>query len=299
MTNPLPITWPRDGLVPAVIQESTSGDVLMVGFMNETALEQTRATGFVHFWSRSRNSLWKKGETSSHVQRVLNIFINCEENSLLIEVDQTGAVCHEGYATCYYRRLEDDNSLQTVRSRIFDPLDVYTPSGGTAAITALWWGAYEFLREQAVTVQSATSRTLHGNITVVSRIQEELAELAGVLDGTHIHLNQHDDTLLEASQVYYWTAVEAIRTHLTHHDVRPDRALDQVPTITEPATAATLLRGMAARLDSEKLTGPIAHEVMSLVAMACGTLGIHPLVPVKQDVADLQQRDYLAPYFAT
>jgi phosphoribosyl-AMP cyclohydrolase len=70
MTAPLPITWPEDGLIPAVIQDATSDDVLMVGFMNSTALDQTRSTGFVHFWSRSRGKLWKKGETSGHVQQL-------------------------------------------------------------------------------------------------------------------------------------------------------------------------------------------------------------------------------------
>ncbi len=115
MSQPLPIEWPSDGLIPAVIQDSASHDVLMVGFMNSEALERTRASGFVHFWSRSRQKLWKKGETSGHVQHVRDIFVNCELNSLLIEVEQVGAVCHDGYPTCYYRRLTPENGLETVQ----------------------------------------------------------------------------------------------------------------------------------------------------------------------------------------
>src|SRR5665811_414638 len=126
MTDPIEtIRFGDDELISAAIQDTHSGDLLMVGFMNREALDATRASGYVHFWSRSRGKLWKKGETSGHVQRVEEIRINCELNSLLIEVEQVGAVCHEGYDTCYYRRLEPDGGLTTVRDR---------PDGGQPAI---------------------------------------------------------------------------------------------------------------------------------------------------------------------
>lgn len=296
-----PIVWPEDGLIPAVIKDAGSGDVLMVGFMNETALKQTRESGFVHFWSRSRQKLWKKGETSGHVQRVENIYVNCELNSLLIEVEQTGAVCHDGYPTCYYRRLEADNSLATVHERWFDPMDVYGAQDGVASLTQRWWGGYEFLREHNLESESGTSRALRNLATsVLPRIKDELHELAGVVEGSHVHTTVHDDALLEASQVCYWTAVEAIRSGLTWEDIRPDRALDRSSSEPPPSqpTTASLLRATAEELAPKTFNAAVAHEVFTMVATACLALAIDPLAPIREDLEDLKARDYLTPYFA-
>lgn len=298
MSEPVPIEWPADGLIPAVIQDATSGDVLMVGFMNDIALSHTRETGYVHFWSRSRQKLWKKGETSGHVQQVKDIFVNCDRNSLLIEVDQTGAVCHDGYPTCYYRRLDASNALQTARSRVFDPSDVYGDSSGAVRLTTRWWGAYLYLKDHDLENVSATSRALRSQTSILPRIQDELNELAGVLEGTHVHGNQHDDALLEAGQVCYWVAVEAIRTGITHAMTRPDRALSQVVPGADRLTITTLLQAMARRLAEESFSAPLAHEILSLVASACGSMDIDPIEPIRRDLVELEARDYLAPYFA-
>jgi phosphoribosyl-AMP cyclohydrolase len=299
-TTTLPVTFGPDGLVPAVIQDATTGSVLMVGFMNDTALAETRATGFVHFWSRSRQTLWKKGETSGHVQQVRGIYVNCEQNSLLIDVDQIGAVCHDGYPTCYYRRLEDDNSLQTVRDRWFDPTDVYGGKEGAAGLTARWWRAYEYLRDNDLAGVSGTSRALHHRqATVTPRIADELRELSGVLDGSHVHRNQRDDAMLEAGQVCYWTAVEAVRQGFAWDAVRPDRALDrQADDPMQASTLATLLKATARELEISALDAAKAHDVLSLVATTCGALGILPLDLILRDLEELRSRDYLQPYFA-
>ena len=100
------LKFDRQDLIPTIIQDDATGEVLMVAFMNEEALRLTREIGFTHFFSRSRNAIWRKGEQSGHVQEVRDIFVNCEENSLLIRVVQHGdAACHEGYRSCFYRRL--------------------------------------------------------------------------------------------------------------------------------------------------------------------------------------------------
>src|SRR6266581_3664337 len=120
------LKFDRQGLIPTVIQDDTTGEVLMVAFMNEEALNLTRDMGYTHFFSRSRNAIWRKGEQSGNVQEVRDIFVNCEENSLLIRVKQHGiAACHEGYRSCYYRRLLQDGSYETVAEPIFDPDSVY------------------------------------------------------------------------------------------------------------------------------------------------------------------------------
>src|SRR6266516_6587684 len=114
------------GLLPTVIQDDITGEVLMVAFMNQEALRLTRETGYTHFFSRSRNTIWRKGEQSGNEQEVRDIFVNCEENSLLIKVVQHGnAACHMGYHNCYYRRLQPDDTYETVAERLFDPEIVY------------------------------------------------------------------------------------------------------------------------------------------------------------------------------
>lgn len=120
------LKFDRQGLIPVVIQDDATDQVLMVAFMNEAAFQLTRETGYTHLYSRSRNKLWRKGEESGHVQEVCGIFVNCEENSLLLRVIQRGgAACHAGYQSCYYRRLLPDDSYQLIAQRVFDPAVVY------------------------------------------------------------------------------------------------------------------------------------------------------------------------------
>jgi phosphoribosyl-ATP pyrophosphohydrolase/phosphoribosyl-AMP cyclohydrolase len=98
-----------DGLIPAVIQDAASSEVLMVGFMNERALAETRRTGFATFFSRSRNTLWMKGETSGNKLEVVDILVDCDDDTVLVKVKRLGDgnVCHTGERTCFYRRLTD------------------------------------------------------------------------------------------------------------------------------------------------------------------------------------------------
>ena len=96
-----------NGLVPAVVQDVDSGEVLMLGYMNKESLEKTIKTGLATYWSRSRNELWTKGETSGHYQHVQEIRIDCYEDTLLLKVRQDGAACHTGHRSCFYRLLED------------------------------------------------------------------------------------------------------------------------------------------------------------------------------------------------
>jgi phosphoribosyl-AMP cyclohydrolase len=103
------------GLIPAVIQDAGSGSVLMVGYMNQEAVARTISTSRVTFWSRSRQKYWIKGETSGNIQRVIAIYVDCDQDCLLIKVEQTGAACHEGYRSCFFRRAADDGeSLEVI-----------------------------------------------------------------------------------------------------------------------------------------------------------------------------------------
>ncbi len=114
-----------NGLVPVVAQDADSGAVLMLAWMNREAFEETRRTGRACYYSRSRARLWRKGEESGHVQEVREIFIDCDADTILLKVHQVGgAACHEGYASCFFRRVEDDG-LRVIGQRVFDPSKVY------------------------------------------------------------------------------------------------------------------------------------------------------------------------------
>ena len=103
-----------DGLIPAIIQEQTTGRVLMMAWMNRASLEQTIESGQTHFWSRSRRKSWRKGETSGHTQTVKHIAFDCDGDTLLIQVEQIGAACHEGYKSCFFRSVENPSGSYRV-----------------------------------------------------------------------------------------------------------------------------------------------------------------------------------------
>jgi phosphoribosyl-AMP cyclohydrolase len=114
-----------DGLLPAVVQDAASNRVLMVGFMNPEAFEKTVATGFVTFYSRTRNKLWMKGESSGHRLVVKEISTDCDDDTLLIKVEALGpGVCHNGYESCFYKKLDGDQWVES-EPRTYDPNAVY------------------------------------------------------------------------------------------------------------------------------------------------------------------------------
>jgi len=96
------------GLVPAIAQDASSGRVLMMAWMNEEAVQQTLATGFAHYYSRSRKQQWKKGESSGHVQKVLDMYLDCDGDTLLLSIEQTGPACHTNRVSCFFRQRQDD-----------------------------------------------------------------------------------------------------------------------------------------------------------------------------------------------
>ena len=113
------------GMLPAIAQDAATGQVLMLAWMNREAYEETLRTGRACYYSRSRARLWYKGEESGNVQEIREIFIDCDADTILLKVNQIGgAACHEGYASCFYRRL-DGERLQVVGERLFDPKQVY------------------------------------------------------------------------------------------------------------------------------------------------------------------------------
>jgi phosphoribosyl-AMP cyclohydrolase len=127
--EPLPfasaLKWNEEGLIAAIVQDAENGDVLMLAWMDERALWDTLDTGQTHFFSRSRQSHWHKGGTSGHVQRVESIALDCDGDVVLIKVRQIGGACHEGYRSCFFRRVNGQGRLELIAEPIFEPGLVY------------------------------------------------------------------------------------------------------------------------------------------------------------------------------
>ncbi len=115
-----------DGLLPAIAQDWETGEILMLAYMSEEAYNQTLKTGMATYWSRSRQELWVKGLTSGNVQKVKEIRVDCDDDTILVKVEQVGgAACHTGHRSCFYKKIDKDGSAQIVGTPVFDPKEVY------------------------------------------------------------------------------------------------------------------------------------------------------------------------------
>ena len=349
------LKFDRQELIPAVIQDDITGDVLMLAFMNQEAFQRTRETGYTHFFSRSRNTVWRKGEQSGHLQEVRAIFVNCEENSLFLRVIQHGAgACHMGYRSCYYRRLQPDGAYETVAERLFEPevvyanapavgaqfiapLDANTPGIGTQFIAPLdantpgvgaqfiapletalrqLYDAYLYLRDHDLSEESNTSRLLHESLDrvgqgtinqahttapwlyLVSRLADELQELADVQRGEHVHSGQQPDTILEGSQVGYWLLLLAATAKLHYDDFTPH--VSMLRGYNERYSADVGTRFIASeqqenclKLLSTHTSSEVAQGLQlgfALIGWACAQAGISPLAPVEFDIEQMRRK---------
>jgi phosphoribosyl-AMP cyclohydrolase len=119
------LKWSADGLIAAIVQDAESHDVLMMAWMDRDALRKTLATGQTHFYSRSRRSAWHKGETSGHVQDVESLWVDCDADVILIKARQVGGACHEGYRSCFFRRVGAGGLLEVTGQPVFEAETVY------------------------------------------------------------------------------------------------------------------------------------------------------------------------------
>ncbi len=108
------LKFDEKGLIPAISVSYDSGDVLMLAYMNMQSIQLTLQTGFVHYWSRSRQEIWKKGETSGHLQKLKNIYVDCDYDTLKLEIEQIGPACHTGSRTCFFNILQEDGDLKAI-----------------------------------------------------------------------------------------------------------------------------------------------------------------------------------------
>ena len=115
-----------NGLLPAIVQEYDTGKVLMLAYVNRIAWEKTLETGEAHYWSRSRRELWHKGGTSGHVQKIIEVYADCDDDTVLFKVEQVGgAACHTGYDTCFHKKVDSNGEVSLMGKKVFDPDKVY------------------------------------------------------------------------------------------------------------------------------------------------------------------------------
>jgi phosphoribosyl-AMP cyclohydrolase len=116
-----------ENLIIAVVQDHNTGEVLMVAYMNQEAVEKTFKTGLAHYWSTSRKKIWLKGESSGHLQKLISVKLDCDLDTMLLQVEQEGGVCHEGYYSCFFRdmSLEEGHEVKIVGDKVFEPQKIY------------------------------------------------------------------------------------------------------------------------------------------------------------------------------
>ncbi|MQY59434.1 MAG: phosphoribosyl-AMP cyclohydrolase [Clostridia bacterium] len=119
------VSFNKEGLLPVIVQDINRGEVLMMAWMNKEALKKTITSGKTYFWSRSRKKLWLKGESSGHYQLVREVWIDCDEDTLLIKVEQIKAACHKGYKSCFFRKINKEGKIELIGEKVFEPGKVY------------------------------------------------------------------------------------------------------------------------------------------------------------------------------
>ncbi len=217
------VRFDRAGLIPAVVQERGSGRVLMVACMNRESLALTITTGFTHFWSRSRKSLWKKGETSGHTQRVVALRVDCDGDALLVEVEQEGPACHTGEGSCFFRRAADGRWVR-------DPA-----AGGQAVLDRV----YAVIRDRKAHPREGSyvaSLFAGGLDRILKKVGEEAGEV--VIASKN---GAPEQIVWETADLWFHTLVA-----LGYHEIPPEavfaeleRRFGQPPRSPAPPTRAT------------------------------------------------------------
>lgn len=207
------IKYDENGLVPAIIQEEASGTVLMLAYMNTEALTKTLETGVTWFYSRSRRSLWQKGETSGHVQTVKELYYDCDADTILVKVNQTGAACHEGTFSCFSRRLDADTEQV---EKLVDPDKVYKEP-----LSGILHELYHVINDRKHNPKEGSYTNYlfeKGQDKILKKVGEEAAE-------TIIASKNNDkaEILYEMADLWYHCLVL-----LANHDIAPSELFEEL-----------------------------------------------------------------------
>ncbi|NPA12043.1 MAG: bifunctional phosphoribosyl-AMP cyclohydrolase/phosphoribosyl-ATP diphosphatase HisIE [Epsilonproteobacteria bacterium] len=194
------------GLVPVVVQDANSGEVLMLAYMNKEALELTQKTGYAHYFSRSRNKIWKKGESSGHTQEVKDILLDCDNDTLLLKVKQNGVACHTGRKSCFFTRLEDSKEIMAPQKEVeYNFID----------------NLYHLLLERkGASPESSYVAKLYskGENTILKKVVEEAGELCFAIKD-----DKKDDIIYEAADLAFHVMVA-----LAYKNIHPEAILEEL-----------------------------------------------------------------------
>lgn len=203
-----------DGLIPAIVQDADNGEVLMMAWMNAEAVEKTIQTGFTHFFSRSRQKMWQKGESSGHVQEVVEVLFDCDADCLLVRAHQNVAACHTGHRSCFYRSLHGD----MVSEAVFDAGQVYGDKDSREAFDRLYGVIAD--RKKNPKENSYTSRLFSGGIKAIgAKVLEEAGELVGAAGKKGA-----EEVVHEAADLIYHAWVLLAEAGVTLEQVREELA---------------------------------------------------------------------------
>lgn len=213
MINTNNIKFDEKGLIPAIIQQAETGIVLMLAYMNQESLLKTVETGVTWFYSRSRNTLWQKGETSGHVQTVQDIYYDCDADTLLIKVEQTGVACHEGTLSCFSRKL---GTTMSQAEKLVDPNTVYGQS-----VSGVLHELYHVINDRKKNPKEGSYTNYlfeKGQDKILKKVGEEAAET--IIASKN---NDKNELISEMSDLWYHCLVL-----LANHEVSPSELLAEL-----------------------------------------------------------------------
>jgi len=203
------LKFDKDGLIPAIVQDHVNGEVLMMALMNAVSLTKTIETGLCHYWSRSRQKLWLKGETSGNTQTVKEIFHDCDNDCLLIKVEQKTAACHTGHRSCFFTKVEADGTSDA-GVKVFDAADVYSGSDILDKIYAVIMD-----RKANLPSGSYTAKLIKGgHKKLLGKVTEESGEFIAAVKG-----GKANEIMHEAADLWYHTLVALAVSGVTPSEV--------------------------------------------------------------------------------
>ncbi|MBL0721704.1 MAG: bifunctional phosphoribosyl-AMP cyclohydrolase/phosphoribosyl-ATP diphosphatase HisIE [Sulfurovum sp.] len=208
------IDWKKNPLIPAIAQDEDSSNILMLAYMNEEAYNLTLSTRYAHYFSRSRQRLWKKGETSGHTQEVKYIFIDCDADTIILRIKQNGVACHTGRTSCFFTSITEDKEILDKKKLNEKSLDAIY-----GIVDTLYHAILERKNDQTNTHQNSwTKQLLKDKELMLSKIREEADEVC-------IAINEESDTQVihESADLLYHTLVG-----LGYRDISPDRVKQEL-----------------------------------------------------------------------
>lgn len=207
MSEILKLDWQKIPLLPVIVQDSTTNEVLMLAYMDEEAYNLTKSSGFAHYFSRSKQRIWKKGESSNHTQEIVDILLDCDSDTLLLKVKQNGVACHTGRKSCFFTSLKDE---KIVLEKEVDLESVYS------VVDVLYHTILE--RKSSDNENSWTKKLLNNKELLKSKINEEANELCMAIE------NESDENVIyEAADLLYHSLVG-----LASRDISPDRVKQEL-----------------------------------------------------------------------